>query len=73
MIIVAFTIMGIIVGILATLAYAFHLADRKAETEAPSGIAAVSIPSGRGGVSIETSIPTNLLKQVFKHLEQGNA
>ena len=29
--------------------------------------------NNNGGTTIETSIPTNLLKQVFKHLEQGNA
>jgi hypothetical protein len=77
MIIAGFTIMGIIVGILATLAYVLHLADRKAETEAPpQGIAAVGLDMHGRGTSIEsvarqTSIPSDALERVFRQLEIG--
>jgi hypothetical protein len=55
MIITAFTIiMGIVIGILATLAYALHLAVGK-EPEAPSGIAATSVPSGIGRKILATA------------------
>jgi hypothetical protein len=71
MIIAGFTIMGIIVGILATLAYALHLADRKAETEAPQGIAATSVSMNGNGTTIETAIPSDKLRSVFRNLDQG--
>jgi hypothetical protein len=64
-------LIGLAVGILGVLALWLHIADRQ-EPEAPQGISAVSIiPSGRHGTVIETTIPTNLLKQVFKHLENS--
>jgi hypothetical protein len=61
---------GILVGILGVLALWLHIADRQ-EPEAPQGISAVSIPSGRTGTVIESSIQTDLLKKVFSNI-QGN-
>ena len=55
---------------------ALHFSNKATKAKPAANVTASAVGldiNNNGGTTIETSIPTNFLKQVFKHLEQGNA
>ena len=60
---------GVIVGAAIMILIGLYLVIKDAKPEAkPQGFAAVSIPNAKSGTTIETSIPPDLLRKVFKNV-----